>query len=289
MTYTEDALVEQPAINLFSEVGWQTFDCYSETFGEDSLLGRDNRSEVILVQKGDPRALPGRSRVYGGGSGGVAEGDPVDSPAEHKEALRIELERAVSDSERWLAQNGVSLDKIINASTKGFEKPQLLDEASELMLKPDLKPEFTGRVRQVNRLFKAVMPDTRALEFIKQRVVMNVIYAQMKHKSGEEIDDSDVLDVVRHQVNELLDESIETIYIGSNLPDPVDISNIDFDALGEMVKRTTKPRLSDVERLKNLIELKIAPMVERNRTRQDLQEKFKNLIDEYNNGAYSAE
>lgn len=226
--------------------------------------------------------------VYGSG-GGVGEGAPVDSPAEHKEALRAELERAVFDSERWLAQNGVSLEKIINASVVGFEKLQLLDEASELMLKPDLKPEFTGRVRQVNRLFKAVMPDTHALEYIKQRVAMNVIYAQMKHKSGEEIDDSDVLDVVRQQVNELLDESIETIYIGSNLPDPVDISNIDFDALGEMVKRTAKPRLSDAERLKNLIELKIGPMVERNRTRQDLQEKFKSLIDEYNNGAYNAE
>jgi type I restriction enzyme R subunit len=51
MTYTEDALVEQPAINLFSKIGWQTLDCYAETFGEDGLLGRDNRSEVILVRE----------------------------------------------------------------------------------------------------------------------------------------------------------------------------------------------------------------------------------------------
>jgi type I restriction enzyme R subunit len=51
MTYTEDTLVEQPAINLFSELGWQTLDCFSETFGEDGLLGRDNRSEVILVRE----------------------------------------------------------------------------------------------------------------------------------------------------------------------------------------------------------------------------------------------
>jgi type I restriction enzyme R subunit len=50
MTYTEDALVEQPAINLFSEIGWQTLDCYSETFGDDSLLGRDNCSDVVIVR-----------------------------------------------------------------------------------------------------------------------------------------------------------------------------------------------------------------------------------------------
>jgi len=227
--------------------------------------------------------------VYGGGNTVEEAGGAVDSPAQHKTALRDELKRAVFASERWLAQNGVNLDKIINATTDAFEKLKLLDEASELMLKPDLKPEFTGRLRQVNRLFKAVMPDTQALKFIKQRVAMNVIYAQMKNKSGEEIDDTDVLDVVRQQVNELLDESIETIYIGSNLPDPVNISAIDFGALGEMVKRTTKPRISDAEKLKNLIQLKIGPMVERNRTRQDLQEKFQSLIDEYNNGAFTAE
>jgi len=55
MTYTEDKLIEQPAINLFADIGWQTLDCYSETFktssGEEGTLGRENRSEVILVRE----------------------------------------------------------------------------------------------------------------------------------------------------------------------------------------------------------------------------------------------
>ena len=51
MTYTEDELIEQPAINLFSDIGWQTLDCCSETFGKEGTLGRDNRSEVILVRE----------------------------------------------------------------------------------------------------------------------------------------------------------------------------------------------------------------------------------------------
>lgn len=28
MTYTEDALVEQPAIKLFDELEWETLDCW---------------------------------------------------------------------------------------------------------------------------------------------------------------------------------------------------------------------------------------------------------------------
>jgi type I restriction enzyme, R subunit len=46
MSYTEDALVEQPAINLFSDIGWQTLDCYSETFDEEGLLGGGSSSSV---------------------------------------------------------------------------------------------------------------------------------------------------------------------------------------------------------------------------------------------------
>ena len=51
MTYTEDALVEQPAIKLFDDLGWETLNCWEETFGEESLLGRENRGDVVLVNR----------------------------------------------------------------------------------------------------------------------------------------------------------------------------------------------------------------------------------------------
>lgn len=50
MTYTEDGLIEQPAIALFSEMGWEVLNCFDEEFGVDGTLGRDNRGEVILVR-----------------------------------------------------------------------------------------------------------------------------------------------------------------------------------------------------------------------------------------------
>lgn len=33
MTYTEGALVEQPAIQLFSELNWETVTCLDEVLG----------------------------------------------------------------------------------------------------------------------------------------------------------------------------------------------------------------------------------------------------------------
>lgn len=47
--FSEDALVEQPAIALFSELGWETANCWGEKFGEKSTLGRETPTEVVLV------------------------------------------------------------------------------------------------------------------------------------------------------------------------------------------------------------------------------------------------
>src|SRR5687768_17102431 len=47
--YSENALVEQPAIALFKELGYAFANCYYEKVGgETSTFGRETTSEVIL-------------------------------------------------------------------------------------------------------------------------------------------------------------------------------------------------------------------------------------------------
>ena len=48
-TYTEDALIEQPALALLGQLGWETADCFEETFGAEGTLGRETKSEVVLL------------------------------------------------------------------------------------------------------------------------------------------------------------------------------------------------------------------------------------------------
>ena len=62
---SEDAAIEQPAIALFAELGWETLNCYQERFGPLSRLGRETTSEVILqkalrsaVEDLNPEASP---------------------------------------------------------------------------------------------------------------------------------------------------------------------------------------------------------------------------------------
>jgi type I restriction enzyme, R subunit len=49
--YTEDQLVEQPAIGLFAELGWTTVSAMDETFGETGTLQRETMGEVVLVSR----------------------------------------------------------------------------------------------------------------------------------------------------------------------------------------------------------------------------------------------
>ena len=49
--YTEDQLVEQPAIGLFAELGWTTMSASEETFGPTGTLLRETKGEVVLVPR----------------------------------------------------------------------------------------------------------------------------------------------------------------------------------------------------------------------------------------------
>ena len=49
--YSEDQLVEQPAIHLFAEMGWQTLSALEEVFGVGGTLGRETKGEAVLVPR----------------------------------------------------------------------------------------------------------------------------------------------------------------------------------------------------------------------------------------------
>ncbi|MEZ4499877.1 MAG: HsdR family type I site-specific deoxyribonuclease [Thermomicrobiales bacterium] len=49
--FTELSLIEQPAIELYANLGWDTRDCYSETFGPNGTLGRETRHDVVLIPR----------------------------------------------------------------------------------------------------------------------------------------------------------------------------------------------------------------------------------------------
>ncbi|MFQ5885347.1 MAG: type I restriction endonuclease subunit R, partial [Thermoplasmata archaeon] len=52
--YTEDTLVEQPAIHIFEELGWKTVTAFSESPTNCPITGRESRTEVVLLRQLKP-------------------------------------------------------------------------------------------------------------------------------------------------------------------------------------------------------------------------------------------
>ncbi len=59
--FSEDQLVEQPAIQLFAELGWETLSASEEVMGDSGTLGREFKSEVVLERLNSTR---GKSSVF---------------------------------------------------------------------------------------------------------------------------------------------------------------------------------------------------------------------------------
>ena len=49
--FSENSLIEQPAIEIFKSLGYDYLNCYNESFAKDGTLGRETASEVILIPR----------------------------------------------------------------------------------------------------------------------------------------------------------------------------------------------------------------------------------------------
>jgi type I restriction enzyme R subunit len=49
--YSELGLVEQPALELLEELGWEVVNAFSETLGPTGTVGRDSIHDVELVHR----------------------------------------------------------------------------------------------------------------------------------------------------------------------------------------------------------------------------------------------
>src|SRR5207245_7672654 len=135
----------------------------------------------------------------------------------------------------------------------------------------------------VSRLYKAILPDTRANEFYPMRALLQVV----ADKILALIEPPDISGVMSN-VEALLDESIASEgYIIQDTNRLLDLSKIDIEGLRRHFEKSRKH--TEVERLKNALTVKLSQMVALNRTRMDYLEHFQEMIDEYNSGAINVE
>jgi type I restriction enzyme R subunit len=257
-----------------------------QTIARANRVFRDKINGLIVDYVGVFRNLQRALAIYGSGSGGGLK--PGEEPVKEKAELVAMLKTAVAQTVQFLKEVGVKVEPIIAA--KGFERVKLLDKAVDAVLVNDTsKKQFTNFSNTVNRIYKAILPDPDANEFVPICALFRAI--QMKIEALQpEADVSEIME----KVEDLLDESITAK--GYVIREPVtpygkqkliDLSEIDFKALKKQFAK--ERRRIEIEKLRGAINSVLETMVRLNKTRVDYLERFQRMIDEYNQGAANLE
>jgi len=213
-------------------------------------------------------------------------GGRVDTPVKDKAALVEELKKVITKTTAFCNEKGVDVDRLLN--TTGLELVSLLDDAVEcLVVNDETKQRFQFLVRNIVKLYKAILPDPRASEFANQKNLFSCISDKIRALTPP----ADISGIMS-DIEEVLDQSIASEgYIIHEDPagynTKVDLSQIDFEALRRHFEKSRKH--TEVEKLKGMINAKLNKLVRLNKSRIDFAEKFQKMIDEYNSGALNVE
>ena len=168
--YTEEHLVEEPAIELFAELGWQTVSALEETFGfaepspqpspsgRGGWLGRETKSEVVLI----PKLRAALERLNP-----TLPADAINSAVDELARDRSAMSLAGANREIWeLLRDGVKVS-IIDRERGGIktERARVLDwdnpQANDFLLVSQMtitgelytcRPDLIGLDRKSTRL-----------------------------------------------------------------------------------------------------------------------------------------
>ena len=238
----------------------------------------EKNSGLIVAYVDVFRNLQKALAIYAiGGKGG-------EVPVEEKGALVDALRGAVDDLRAFCAGREVDLDAL--GKLKGFELVAAGRQTVEmLMIDDEEKTAFLSRASLVDRLFKAILPDTRANEFSRVRAVTKFLADAI----AEYTERPDVSGVMA-RVEQLLDESVaaNAYLIPASEADALfDLAGVNWEGLEEAFKQG-RPRTA-AERLRSLLSARITALVRLNPMRVDLVERFETLVADYNAGSMNVE
>jgi type I restriction enzyme R subunit len=209
-----------------------------------------------------------------------------DTPIQDKDALVAELEEALAEARTFCREAGVDLDAICAAEK--LPRLKLISDAAEELIAPDeLRRQFLRKAGATSGAYKALLPDERAVPYLKPVAVLHVLAEVIRGKLGP-VD----ISAISAKIEALLDQRVEGVAItapiipGDDRGGRVDLSDIDFEKLAKLFQQ--RPRTAN-EKLRSAAEEKARDLASRNPTRAHLVEKLEKLVEAYNLGTLDAE
>lgn len=244
--------------------------------------GKDNGLIVDYIET--YKALLDALSIYGSGDLGRdgKDGDKTDSdtPVKPLEELIKALEESLTTVEMFLSDE-VQFDLVEVINTKELEKLAAIETGLNAIYKTDhTREKFQILAREIFKKYKALMPNTLLFEYKARKDAIDALYSSINQK----IESADVSEIMK-KIQDVVDKSIETMLNQEKQGKPViiDLSGLNMDIVIKMFQKAGNKYVA-IQSLKDMIETRLNRMIQQNPLRADFQQRYRDIIDDYNKG-----
>ena len=229
---------------------------------------------LIVDYNGMLRSLREALAQYALGDEG-GEGGEIVEPVEQRVQALIE---AIEATEAHLRYLGFDPATLIGAT--GFDRIKGLKDAVEVVYSSDeAKRRFELLARQVFARFKALLTEPSAYAYAERHDNIEAIYGKLTERR----DTADVTALLK-ELHRIVNEAIRTQAPGDDQVEGLrfDLSQIDMERLRDEFAKKIRHKATALQDIREIIEQKLAEMLARNPSRMDYQQKYEEIVADYN-------
>ena len=229
---------------------------------------------LIVDYNGMLKSLREALAQYALGDDG-AGGEEIVAPVEERVQALIE---AIEATEAHL--RGLGFDPATLIGSTGFTRIKGLKDAVEAVYASDeARRRFEVLARQVFIRFKALLMEPSAFVYAERHDNIEAIYKKL----SERRDTADVTELLK-ELHRIVNEAIRTQTPGDDQTEglTLDLSQIDAEKLRDEFAKKVRHKATALQDIRDIVEQKLAEMLARNPSRMDYQQKYEEIVADYN-------
>ena len=229
---------------------------------------------LIVDYNGMLKSLREALAQYALGDDG-AGGEEIVAPIEERVQALIE---AIEATEAHL--RGLGFDPATLIGSTGFTRIKGLKDVVEAVhTSEEAKRRFEVLARQVFVRFKALLMEPSAFVYAERHDNIEAIYKKL----SERRDTADVTELLK-ELHRIVNEAIRTQTPGDDQTEglTLDLSQIDVEKLRDEFAKKVRHKATALQDIREIVEQKLAEMLARNPSRMDYQQKYEEIVADYN-------
>ena len=202
-----------------------------------------------------------------------------EDPTIDKEELFAKIIEVIAQTKDFLNEHGFVLQELIDCKGKKFERLELLLKAADCVcVSVELKRTFQTYASELLRLIKFVCKNDMEPWVFEAKDAIEAIYKELQ-KMRKHVDNTSLMVEINNIVSDYISIDNKNENEASR---QFDISKIDFDILRKEFAKVQRKNLM-LKDLDELVQTRLNTLLRKNPGRVNFYDKYKEIIDAYNN------